>query len=206
VTLKDLIVLTADLDAKLGIGTVLRRAAALRIRELSSDVIRHDRRDNGVFREAPEQLRSQLRNYSFAVVICDREGCGREPLTRKQIEENLETRLQANGWVDRACAIVIDPELEAWLWGDRNALAAVIGWMEGAEHLDGWLAERRLVGSSAGKPTRLKETLRRVLMQTHKRHSPTIFQEMAQRADTATCQDPAFAKLLSTLRRWFPMA
>ena len=36
---------------------------------------------------------------------------------------NVETDLSRNGWADRTKAIVIDPELEVWVWGDLVRLS-----------------------------------------------------------------------------------
>src|SRR5580692_6462012 len=105
--------------------------------------------------DAHNFLRAESNVFSHAIAICDFEGCGRERrLPREEIEVSIEQRLQANGWEDRAAAIVIAPELEAWVWGDWPALAKEVNWPGGAEALRAWLAERGLVASEQAKPDR----------------------------------------------------
>ena len=201
----DLIVLVADQDANLGFESLLRRAGNLGFRSLSAKVVRHDARDHGVFLRAHDFLRPQLRNYQHALAVCDREGCGREALAREALEQQIEARLRANGWEDRASAIVLDPELEAWVWGDWDALVELAGWAGNAASLREWLVERQFVAHGQLKPGRPKEALARVLRQSSKRASSGLFAAMAAQADIANCQDPAFGKLLTVLQAWFPV-
>jgi hypothetical protein len=162
-------------------------------------------RDPGVFQKAHEFLRPQCNRFSFAIAMCDLEGCGKEKkLPREKIEELIEQRLQSNGWNDRAMAIVIDPELEAWVWVDRRALSDQTGWLDGEASLRNWLMERSLIKTHQAKPDRPKECLQRVLRQTNKSRSSALFSALGRMADTTSCTDPAFAKLVSQLQRWFP--
>ncbi len=204
--MQDLIVLCADQDAKLGVEALLRRSQYLGFRAIGFDVIRHPNRDNGVFQGAHELLRSQCNRFSRAITICDFEGCGRERfLPREQIEARIEQRLQSNGWEGRAAAIVIQPELEAWVWGDWSSLAKGIAWPDGKDALRTWLEERGFIQSSAPKPDRPKESLARVLRQTNRSSSSSLFAALGSAADTTSCSDPAFRKLLVQLRHWFPL-
>ena len=54
-------------------------------------------------------------NFEYALVVLDRVGCG-AAAPRKEIQHAVEHDLSANGWRDRSKAIVIDPELETWIW------------------------------------------------------------------------------------------
>ena len=200
----DLVVLVPDLNTEKGLQALFRRCPDLGCRGFSVKLVRHPRRDSGVFKEAQDFLRPELRASHYAIAVCDLEGCGREILGRDQIEIRIEERLRANGWDDRCCAIVIDPELEAWVWGDRNLLASVTGWRDDSAHLENWLVDRQLVTRPGAKPARPKETLERILRQTAKRRSSSLYAEVADAINVAGCQDQAFAKLLNTLRRWFP--
>ena len=203
--MRDLIVLCADQDAALGVRSLLERPKHLGIREIDFQVIRHPNRDNGVFQQAHELLRSQCRRFSRAIAICDFEGCGKERKnSRQQIEALIEQRLQANGWAARAAAIVIDPELEAWAWGDWDALAEYLEWIGGADELRGWLMQRKMIEPARLKPQRPKESLDRALRQTNKARSSSLFVAIGHVAETDHCTDPAFHKLISKLQQWFP--
>lgn len=203
--MRDLIVLCADQDGKLGIEALLARGPGLGFRAIDFQVVRHLNRDNGVFQQAHDLLRSQHRLYSHALTICDFEGCGRERrLPREEIERLIEQRLEANGWEGRAAAIVIVPELEAWVWGDWQALADELKWAGGEEALRAWLVSRGLIGPGQAKPDRPKESLDRVLRQINRSASSSLFAALGRAADSASCTDPAFRKLLFRLQLWFP--
>ncbi|MDD3894262.1 MAG: hypothetical protein PHU36_04500 [Syntrophomonadaceae bacterium] len=55
--MKDLFVLTADLDAKVVIQAILQRHNSLSIHPVSFDVDRHTMRDAGVVKDGPELAR-----------------------------------------------------------------------------------------------------------------------------------------------------
>jgi len=203
--MQDLIVLCADLDMKLGIGALLARSQHLGFHTIDFQVYTHDMRDPGVFQRAHDFLRPQCNRFSNAIAMCDFDGCGKERLLpREQIEARIEQRLQSNGWEGRAAAVVIGPELEAWVWGDWRALAEQADWSGGEASLRSWLIERSLIKEHQAKPDRPKESLRRVLRQTNKSLSSALFAALGGMADTTSCTDPAFAKLVSQLQKWFP--
>jgi len=204
--MRDLIVLCADQDARLGVQALLTRHSQLGFRKLDFLAVKHNNRDNGVFRDAHNFLRPECKAFSHGLAICDFEGCGRERrLPREEIERLIEQRLEANGWEGRAAAIVIAPELEAWVWGDWRALADELKWAGGAEALRAWLAERGLIGAERSKLDRPKESLDRVLRQINRSASSSLFAALGRTADSTSCADPAFRKLLSQLQLWFPL-
>jgi len=204
--MQDLIVLCADQDTKLGMEALLRRSQHFGFRAIDFEVYKHDMRDNGVLTDAHNFLRTQCRRFSNAIAICDFEGCGRERrLPRQGIEEQIEQRLQSNGWEGRAAAIVIAPELEAWVWVDWNTLAGQIGWSGDGAALKNWLAERGSFKEGESKPKDPKECLHRILRQNNRSVSSSLFAGIGQTADASSCADPAFSKLIGCLRAWFPL-
>jgi hypothetical protein len=201
---KDLIVLTADRAMKLGVEALLARPAELGIRPLSFDVFAHPDNDPGVFGKAHDFLRGHQRRYHHAIAMCDREGCGREPLKREQIESRIGQRLRANGWEDRAAAIVLDPELEVWVWGDWRLVADFMRWPGGHADLRTWLVGKRFLTPTQSKPTRPKEALEEAMKQVRMPFTSDIHKRLGERAAFAGCVDPAFLKFLAKLRQWFP--
>jgi hypothetical protein len=137
--LEDLIVLAADLSMQAALKEILKRHHSLRIRKLSYTVIQEPNHDSGVLRSGHKLLQAQSRLYRHALALCDRHGCGREALSREQLETLIETEL-ANHWGDRAAAVVIDPELESWVWADSRHVALTIGWHGGMPAVRQWPA------------------------------------------------------------------
>jgi hypothetical protein len=206
---KHLIALTADKSIKLTVDELIRRPHALGIRRLdegSWETIPHPRYDSGVVTAAHEFLRSQVNRYRFAVVICDRHGSGRSA-SREAIEAEIERNLQTSGWEQRCAAVVIDPELEIWLWADSPHVAEVLGWGDRRDpNLREWLHQQGYLQSDQVKPNDPQRAADRALALAQKRRSSAIFQELARRVSLAGCRDAAFLKLRDTLRGWFPPA
>jgi len=197
---EDLVILFADKDAEQGVGCLIRaRAAGLGIREITFKQAVHPKHDGGVFQKAEEFLRAFLRTHAYALAILDFEGCGQERrMSASEVERSIEGRLSSNGWDDRSAAIVIEPELEAWLWDPSLTVRSVLG---------SGIAEAVLRGSLGlidGKPPRPKEVFQDLLRKHGVRRSSSLFALTASRIDFDHCQDRAFQKLRSTLRGWFP--
>jgi hypothetical protein len=199
----DLLVLTADADTQNGVAALLERHDDLGIRPLRARVLRHPARDPGCRRRSCDFLRPYLRQYERALVVFDRHGCGDEH-ARTRIEEDVEALLAANGWDGRSAAVVIDPELEAWVWAESAAVARVLGWEGRGPTLREWLVESSLSASATQKPSDPKSAMRRALREVRQPLSAGLFAELARVVPFDSCVDPAFGKLRSTLRHWFP--
>ena len=114
-TPKPLVVLAAGKDEQFAIQELVRRPADLGIRPIDFDCFSHPGHDAGVFKRAHEFLRPFLR-WDHALVVFDREGCGHDEKPREVLESEVENRLAVNGWENHARVVVIDPELESWVW------------------------------------------------------------------------------------------
>lgn len=202
---KDLIVLAADKSMKLALAGLLARHNDLGIHSISPDIFAHPNSDPGVVRKGHDFLRPQCRRFRYAIAICDHDGCGKEPQAPEQIEAAIEQRLQANGWENRAAAIVIRPELEAWIWGDWSLLASFLRWNGGGTSLKNFLVQQKLLPPDGAKPPRPKEALQSAMRNVQIPFSSAIHQSMAEQAEFAQCVDRAFLKLQKTLRAWFPL-
>ncbi len=198
----DLVVLVADADAEWTVRTLIgERYRALGIRPgIRFEVVRHPQRDSGVYLHSHDFLRGYLRRAKHAIVMLDREGSGREQLSAEEMELDIESRLARNGWdQESAVAIVLDPELEVWVWSPSPHVAEVIGIERVAlqEILDRTPTDRR------GKPERPKETLQKALRRSGRPFSARIFQELAGKVSLQS-NERSFDKLKSTLQKWFP--
>jgi hypothetical protein len=169
------------------VEVLLARHKDLGIRSISCDVFSHENNDPGVLRESHSFLRPQGQRYRYAITICDREGCGREAFPREQLETIIEQQLHANGWTNRAVAIVIDPELEAWIWGDWTVLASSIRWTGSGAGLKKFLIQQQLLRLDQDKPPRPKEALQRAMKHVQIRFTSAVHQSMARHAAFARC-------------------
>ena len=202
--MKDLYVLVADQDMAETLKAVLDRPESLGIRPVQYEVARHVLHDAGCRSDASRRLRPYLSQYRKAMVIFDKDGCGREDDSRERIQKGVEQDLTRNGWAgDRAKAVVIEPELEAWVWSGSPCVARVLAWPHGYDDLRRWLVDRGLWLEGSAKPSDPKAAMKAVLRQTNKPHSAALFGELAKRTTWRGCQCPAFAELKSTLKRWF---
>lgn len=197
----DVVILTADNDMEWTIRTLLeKRTHALGIGHINFSLQRHPNRDNGVFHESPNFLRMYINRAQNALVLLDRHGSGQERLSAIEIEENIEKRLRESGWIaERSAVVVLDPELEVWVWSDSSHVPRVLG-LEPSE-LAAFLSKQPR--ASTGKPQKPKETLQGALRLSGRPFSARVFQELAQSVSLRT-EERAFNKLRSTLRAWFP--
>jgi hypothetical protein len=106
---------------------------------------------------------------------------------------------------ERGRALVVDPEIEVWLWSESPNVARVLGRDERQPPLRAWLAEQGVWPPEAAKPSDPKRAIEMVLHDTGTGRSSSLYGEIAARASIRHCQDGAFAALLRTLREWFPL-
>lgn len=201
---RDLVVLVADKNMEFATRGILSRPRSLRIRAITFDVHVHVERDPGCFLKAAEFLRSFQSRYKRALVLFDREGCGRVAETRSVLERQVEDRLGASGWRSRAAAVVIDPELENWVWSASPQVDQHLGWAERVPDLRSWLRKTGYLQADEPKPARPEEAMEAALRETRKPRSSAIFERLAKVVSLTRCEDAAFAKLQSVLREWFP--
>ena len=127
--MKDLIVLAADKEMKYAVKGILARTKSLAIRNVTFDIDAYPGpgHDGAVRATGPEILATKKRDYNHALLMLDWDGSGSDARDAVGLERELEQRL-ALLWGDRAKAIVIDPELETWIWGSDNTLIQLLGW------------------------------------------------------------------------------
>lgn len=194
---KDLVIMVADNDIRAVMKELIgERYLEMGIRSVEFDILPESFRDSDCRTKSHDILRKHCGNYQHALVVFDLRGSGGEG--RSRTERDVENNLAPNGWpYDRAAAVVIDPELEAWIWCNPDNLQFV----------------RRSLGvqprtvfarpaASAGKEP--KNAFQMACRQARKRRSPERYRELAERLPVRNCQDHAFQKLMTTLQRWFP--
>jgi hypothetical protein len=200
---KDLIVLLADKDAEFSMQGILGNPLRLGIRNITFKVVADRQgKDPGVFRKCHDVLRSSLGLYDHALVVFDRDGCGSQE-SREALELETENRLAQNGGHDRCAAVVMDPELEVWVWSESPHVPEVLGRSSVAAELTRTLEHAGYLEPGHTKPHNPKDALDHVLRLSNKRHSSALFLELAQKVGFESCKDPAFLKLKATLQKWF---
>jgi hypothetical protein len=200
---KDLVVLIADKNMEGAFLGLLSRPQSLGLRDLSYDLYVHPERDPGCFLRGHDFLRPFAYRYSYALVIFDREGCGKDTVGRIDLERQVEQRLFSSGWNDRAAAIVIDPELEIWVWSDSPHVESALGWPAGGSSIRDWLKQRGWLPEGEIKPTQPKLAVDEALHLHGKPRSSSIYHQLAKKVGFDRCADPAFLKLRQILSRWF---
>lgn len=201
---KDLYVLVADQDMVEALDGLLANHARLGIRPIDYAIAKHLQRDPGCRTDASQYLRGRIHDYHHALVVFDRNGCG-DDSSREEIQRTVERDLETNGWRDRSRVVVIDPELESWVWNGSNEVPKVLGWPGAYEQIKAWLVDEELWPSSSSKPPDPKKALRAVLRKRRKHVSSRLFGELARSITVRRCQDPAFAALTEILHHWFPL-
>ena len=202
---QDLIVLLADLDAENAVRSLLScRTTDMGIRTVSYDTTRHSMRDSGCFRQAPDLLRSYLRTHSHALVLFDRHGCGKDKDSPELIEKDVESRLRKNGWSeDNSACVVLDPELEIWVWTTCDAVAEILGFGPKSTALTHFLTTRNLLPAGRKKPSDPKSAMEQCLRQARKPRSARLFSKLAEKLPFRSCEDRSFIKFRRTLELWF---
>lgn len=200
----DLICLVADKDMEQLITGLLSRTRSLETDVFEVDIFIHPQRDPGCVNEAQSFLRPFLQQYAYALVLFDHQGSGRESVAPDALEHDLEQRLAANGWDDRARVIVLRPELEIWMWSNSPHVDRILGWAERSPALREWLRTKGLLEPEAIKPRDPKEAMEQALREVHKPRSAALYRQIAERVSFKGCIDPSFNRLRSILQAWFP--
>lgn len=204
---RDLLVLVADADMREIMRGVLGRSDGVSVRRLDFDVQVHPQRDGGCRTGAATYLRPHFRRFRYCVVVFDRHGCGSRD-SREDIQRAVEVDLARNGWGDRSKVVVIEPELEAWIWGDLKAASKHVGWPGGHTALREWLAAEGHWPRGQDKPCdpkrAMQEAMSRSPLQRQPRRSARVFRKIAESARFDGCRDAAFNELRTTLETWFP--
>jgi hypothetical protein len=196
--MKDLIVLVADGQMKAAIEKLLTREHSFGISKPSFEVFVHPERDPGVFGKCQDFLRPFHQFYRFALVMFDREGCGSNEPTQA-IQETLKERLDESGWKGRHQVVVLDPELEIWVWADSTNVAKILGLSQ--KQLQKILAKHKRNANL--KPKDPKAAMEDALKKSRLPRSSAIYARLASSVTLKNCKDKSFGDLKSALVSWF---
>ena len=199
----DLFVLVADRDIEQTVLGLLGRTHALSIRSIQGAEVRpFSRHDGGCRVEGVSVLRALRGQVRHSLLIFDHHGSGADT-TVAELENRLEEELRKSGWGEDAAVIVIDPEIEAWVWAESNLVDRILGWSEDGS-LRTWLQSIDYLKPGQQKPADPKAAMLAALKDKAIKPSSSIFRQLADNVSFKGCTDRSFNKLTSTLQRWFP--
>jgi hypothetical protein len=197
----DLFVLTADKNMLHAVRGVLNRPQALGISSIRSKILPHPNRDGGVRTTGKDLLAWQVSEARHGLLLLDHEGSGSDE-SPAALEARLDEQLRPV-WGSRAKAIVIEPELDIWVWGADNALRDVFEWNENVGIRE-WLVKKGFEFDATRKPLRPKEALEALMFHLRRPRSSSLYEELATKLSLHRCTDSSFDRLRSTLSGWFP--
>ena len=157
------------------------------------------------FDESPVDLlqgRQFADDYRHGLVVFDREGSGREHIPVDQLQNEIRQRMAVSGWDDRAEVVVLDPELEVWVFAGSPDVERCLGWRR-RRGLRNWLQQQGLWEQDHAKPARPKEALETALRAARRSRS-SMYECLGSKVGVAGCIDPAFLRLRQTLMEWSP--
>lgn len=201
--MSDLLVLVPDKNYKIGIERLLKRNEHLTIHHINFLVLVHPEHDPGVLKKSTEIVRPYLRGFRYLLVFFDFEGCGQESQNPEDLRIDLLRQLSRNGWENRCEVVIINPELERWVWHPSDETARIIQWAS-FDELKSWLAQEELWMNDSPKPERPKECFEAALKQKMIPRSSSLYGKIASVLNWQGCLDAEFIRFIETLQRWFP--
>lgn len=199
----DLVCVAADKQIRAALSGLLERPRALGIRPITTEILLHPEHDPGCFHSPALILRGYRRAAEHALILLDHAWDGVPTTSGADLESRIDEKLGSAGMAGWPAPVVIDPELEAWVFGASPHVAEALGWT-GPAPLRETLERRGFWEPDALKPANPKAALEYVLGSTGKGRSASLFRRLAQRAGTRSCRDRAFVRLRNLLRSWFP--
>ena len=201
--MKDLIMLTADKNTEFLLqGLVPRIPEKFSTKNFDFDIFVHPKRDPGCI-QAHDFLRDFLGEYEYALVIFDFEGCGGK--NYEETKQEVKEKMEINGWKERCEVIILDPEIENWIWIESKFVSRYTDFGDSYKILKEWLVENNFLQTGETKPKRPKEAFEKALKTKKIQRSSSIYKKMSQNVFSfEKCQDIAFKEFTCTLIKWFP--
>ncbi len=203
--MKDLVILAADRDLESALRGLLGRPDAIGIRPIEADLFLEPEHDPACALRGVSFLTNYVNQYRHALLMFDYEGSGKEKvMSRQELQDSLNADFQNSTWKERAQTIVLQPELEAWVWSVSPHVDDIIGWKDRKLKLRSWLIGQSWLTANAVKPSRPKEALEAALRAARKPRSASLYKNLAEKVSLQRCHDIAFAEFRKTLYEWFP--
>lgn len=201
---KDLVVLAADKDVEQALRGLFERPEALNIRPIQADILVHPQHDPACASRGVEFLSGFSERYGHGLLMLDHHGSGRESITAGELQQSLNQDLSRSSWGERGRAVVLSPELEAWVWSSSSVVDEATGWKNRRPPLRNWLFERGWLTNEDTKPERPKEALVAALRESRTPRSSSLYRKIASRVSLRRCADATFLEFRGLLQQWFP--
>ena len=202
--MKDLVCVVADKQIAATLDELLLRRRALGIRPVEAEILVHPHHDPGCYARPADLLRGYRQAAEHALIVLDHAWEGVPAASGAALEALIDEKLEEAGMADWAVPVVIEPELEAWVFSPSPHVADVLGWKPSWSPIREALEERNLWAAADVKPADPKKAIKYILRRTGKSRSASLFRRLARRVNTAGCEDRAFLRLKDLLRGWFP--
>jgi len=204
--MKDLVVLVADKDMEYALRGLFARPEALGIRPIETRILVHPQHDPACARRGVQFLShfNRSRHYRHGMLVFDYEGSGRENEEAAVLQRSLDNEFSRSAWGHRAKAIVVSPELEAWVWSHSPNLDDVAGWQGRQPSLREWLVSEGLLKRDEDKPSHPKKAFQEALRNARIPRSASLYRQIAERVSLQRCTDRSFLAFRNLLQAWFP--
>lgn len=200
---KSLLLLVPDKNTQFALNGALGRPEALGIDKITFEVLVHSGRDGGVRTSGAALAALKRKQFSHLLMVFDHEGCGAEDRSVNDLIVDIEDSLKPV-WQNEACVVVIEPEVDIWMWGNDNVLAELLTWKESLSIRE-WLKAAGFTFNALDKPERPKECMEAILKHLKEPRSSSLYAKIASKISLNRCSDPAFKRLKDALQRWFPL-
>ena len=201
----DLVVLAADKNIEYALKGLFARPQALKIRPITVDIFTHPQRDPGCAQHGVTFLCNFSGQYHHGLLMFDYAGSGREQEQQpRELQETLNNEFANSMWRERARAIILSPEIEAWVWSNSPHVDDVAGWKNRQPSLRQWLTEQGWLQSGEVKPNKPKEAFLAALRAARTQRSSSLYQQIAEKVSLQQCTDSSFQEFRNLLRMWFP--
>lgn len=172
-------------------------------KSFSYDIARDPRStDGGLHRRAHLLLEGYKNTHEKVVVVLDQQFGGELPA--EQVRQDIEANLEKSGWATGSYAvIVIDPELEVWLWQDNGHVEHAVGY-KGQKRLREHLADIGEWPNDQAKPSDPKASIQKLIKSNRAGPPMVVYSNIASNVSAKRCVDGAFQSMVDQLGGWFP--
>ena len=223
--MRSLLAMVADKDARMGVGALLANGSRYRhsrpSRQLAtfdfqveSDLRSVSGHDGHLHVHVADLLRQYRSTHQRVLVFLDQQFGGE--LLAAEIHADICKRLTADGWSrERFEPIVFDPEIEIWMWQERNnaTFDSLIGFnrrptdAKRYRSVRDWLrhqpAASPLWPDGKTKPPDPKQALEWTMRRCQTPLSSTTFANAAEILGDKGCTDASYQSFNATMVRWF---
>ena len=179
--------------------------------DTKQDLIKHPRKDAGVYQDGHNLLKSFVDTHNYAVVMVDFDfNDNLRVMNYQQFSDHISANMRAAGWPDdRFFVMAINPELEVLMWqSDTSRIEPIFDYPKERESgsLRAWLQERNLWNANDTKPADPKAAIDKVRSQSwgRKKTHSQIFKRIARDVSFRGCEDESFNGLVLQIQAWYP--